>query len=86
MAKVSVMKKPKDARGTLRKLLSYLFSWRWILLFVVVLCIISNVLVLLGPSLAGSAINEAAAGAGQVNFERVFTMRNGCFCAMLSPR
>ena len=39
---------------------------------VFVLCFTSNVLALLGPSMAGSAINEAAAGPGRVNFDRVF--------------
>lgn len=85
MAKVSVMKKPKDARGTLRKLLSYLSSYRKILLLIAALCVISNVLALLGPSLAGSAINEAAAGAGQVNFERVFYYAERMlFCYLIS--
>ncbi|MCD8008437.1 MAG: ABC transporter ATP-binding protein/permease [Clostridiales bacterium] len=69
---ISVMKKPKDARGTLRRLVDYLADYRWPLLGVAALSVTANVLALLGPSLAGSAINEAAAGAGKVNFERVF--------------
>ncbi len=69
---ISVMKKPKDARGTLRRLVDYLADYRWPLLGVAALSVTANVLALLGPSLAGSAINEAAAGAGQVNFDRVF--------------
>ncbi|MCD7886849.1 MAG: ABC transporter ATP-binding protein/permease [Clostridiales bacterium] len=69
---ISVMKKPKDAKGTLRRLVDYLADYRWPLLGVAALSVTANVLALLGPSLAGSAINEAAAGAGQVNFERVF--------------
>lgn len=36
------------------------------------LCLVSNILALLGPSQAGKAINEAAAGSGKVNFERVY--------------
>ncbi len=71
-ANVTVMKKPKDTGGTLRRLIRYLASYKWILLLVLILCLVSNVLALLGPSLAGSAINEAAAGAGKVNFERVY--------------
>ena len=35
------------------------------------LCVVSNLLSLWGPNLAGSAINEAAAGAGRVSFDRV---------------
>ena len=38
---------------------------------VMAMSFISNVLALYGPNLAGSAINEAAAGAGRVNFDRV---------------
>ncbi|MCC8075005.1 MAG: ABC transporter ATP-binding protein/permease [Clostridiales bacterium] len=69
---ISVMKKPKDAKGTLRRLVDYLADYRWPLLGVAALSVTANVLALLGPSLAGSAINEAAAGAGKVNFDRVF--------------
>ena len=67
----SVMTKPKDTRGAFRRLLSYLGAFRLPILGVAVLCVLSNVLSLWGPSLAGSAINEAAAGAGKVNFDRV---------------
>ena len=69
---ITVMKKPKDTKGAFRRLMRYLAVYRWVLAGTVLLCILSNVLALLGPSLAGSAINEAAAGAGQVNFTRVF--------------
>ena len=67
----SIMTKPKDSRGAFRRLLSYLGAFKALILLVAVLCVISNVLALWGPSLAGSAINEAAAGAGEVNFEKV---------------
>ena len=68
----AVLKKPKDTKGTFIKLLRYLKDFKWILAVVVVLSITSNILSLLGPSLAGNAINEAAAGVGKVNFERVY--------------
>ncbi len=67
----TVMKKPKDARGALRRMLKYLGPSRYIIAGVAVLCLISNVLSLWGPNLAGSAITEASAGVGKVNFERV---------------
>ena len=67
----TVMKKPRDTRGALRRLLNYLGQFRFLILGVFALCVASNVLSLLGPSMAGSAINEAAAGPGKVNFERV---------------
>lgn len=65
-------KKPKDTRGTLRRMLAYLAAHKYLLLLVIVLSFVSNVLSLLGPSYAGSAINEANAGKGLVNFDRVF--------------
>ena len=67
----TVMKKPKDTRGTLRRLLSFLGPYRYVILLVCGLSLASNLLSLWGPNLAGSAINEAAAGQGKVNFERV---------------
>ncbi|MCD8155408.1 MAG: ABC transporter ATP-binding protein/permease [Clostridiales bacterium] len=69
---ITVMKKPKDTRGTLRRLIAYMADYKWILLLVLLLCLVSNILALLGPGLAGSAINEAAAGVGKVNFQKVF--------------
>ena len=70
-ARDAIMKKPKDARSALRRTLSYLGGFRLALLGVLLLCFVSNVLALLGPSLAGSAINEAAAGKGAVNMAKV---------------
>ena len=67
----SIMTKPKDSRGAFRRLLSYLGVYRALILLVAAMCLVSNVLALWGPSLAGSAINEAAAGAGKVDFEKV---------------
>ena len=71
MARDTVMRKPEDTKGTLRRLLAFLGPYKLVILLVAVLCVLSNLLSLWGPNLAGSAINEAAAGAGKVNFERV---------------
>ena len=71
MARDTVMKKPKDTRGALRRILHYLGPWKYVILGVAVLCLLSNLLDLWGPSLAGSAIREAAAGPGKVNFDAV---------------
>ena len=68
----SIMYKPKDSRGALRRMLTFLGPFRWLILLVAVLCVTSNLLSLWGPNLAGSAINEAAAGKGRVNFDRVW--------------
>ncbi len=67
----SVMTRPKDSRGSFRRLFSYLGTFKLMILLVAVMCVCSNILALWGPSLAGSAINEAAAGPGKVNFDRV---------------
>lgn len=71
-ARDTIRKKPKDTKGTIRRLLSYIGQYKLVLGIVFLLCFISNILALLGPGLAGSAINAAAAGAGKVDFERVF--------------
>ena len=71
MVRDTVMRKPMDTKGTLRRLLAFLGPYKLVILLVAVLSVVSNLLSLWGPNLAGSAINEAAAGAGKVNFERV---------------
>lgn len=71
-ARDTIRKKPKDTRGTLKRLLSYIGQYKLILVIIFLLCFISNILALLGPSLAGSAINAAAAGVGKVDFDKVF--------------
>ena len=68
----SIMKKPKDARGALRRMLAYLGQFKLIIVVIAVMCLVSNILQLQGPRLAGSAINEAAAGKGKVNFDMVY--------------
>lgn len=67
----TIKKKPKDTRGTLLRLLKYMGRYRLALAGILVLCAAGNVLSLLGPGYAGKAINEAAAGAGLVNFDKV---------------
>ena len=71
MARDTVMKKPKDTRGTLRRLMKYLGPWKAVIAGAAGLSLAANVLNLQGPGLAGDAIREAAAGAGKVNFEAV---------------
>ena len=68
----SIRKKPKDTKGTLRRLLTYIWEYQWFLLLVLMLCFAGNILALLGPGLAGSAINAAAAGKGRVDLNQVF--------------
>lgn len=81
----SLRKKPKDTKGTLRRLLTYIGQYKWLLAFIFLLCFISNILALLGPSMAGSAINAAAAGAGKVDFGEVYYYaKRMLFCYVLS--
>ena len=62
--------KPKDARGTLRRILQYLGGYRLAILALVLCAFASNIGNLLGPRFAGKAIG-AAAGQGQVDFDTV---------------
>lgn len=71
-ARDAIRVKPKDTKGTLRRLLSYMGQYKWFLLLILALCFVGNILELLGPGFAGSAINAAAAGEGKVDFEKVF--------------
>ncbi len=63
--------KPKNAKGALLRILSYLAQYRLTVILLCLLALISNAGNLLGPKFAGNAISEAAAGAGRVNFDRV---------------
>lgn len=67
----TILNKPKDTRRTLRRLLAYLAAYRGAMALLLFLCFTANVLSLIGPGLAGRAIN-AAAGVGQVDFPKVF--------------
>lgn len=74
MARVRDTKKerPKDARGTLRRVLDYVMDFRLSLAGILLLAAVGNVLSLLGPSMAGKAIRAADAGPGQVDFAVVY--------------
>ena len=67
----TIMNKPKDTKSTLRRLLSYIARYKAVLVILLLLCFAANVLALIGPGLAGSAIHEAEAGVGQVDFGKV---------------
>ena len=65
-------KKPKNAKSTLLRVIRYLAAYRFVILGIFLLCILSNALSLMGPSFAGSAVNAAAAGKGKVDIPVVF--------------
>ena len=60
--------KPKDARGTLRRIIRYLMAYRYLVLLFLIFAFLSNVGNLMGPRFAGKAIGATEAGAGQVDF------------------
>ncbi len=64
--------KPRDTKKVLIRLWGYLYQHKWMLLLALVLTISSNLLALVGPSLAGKAIDSFGGGAGQVMFDKVF--------------
>ena len=63
--------RPKDSKKALRRILDYVKEFRMLIVLAVIMSFAANVLSLIGPSLAGKAINEAAAGAGKVDFGKV---------------
>ncbi len=67
-----IKERPKDTRGAMRRILAYLGKYKLLISLILLLCVTGNILALLGPMMAGSAINEAAAGAGKVNFDKVY--------------
>ena len=72
MNRQTILNKPQNTKSALRRLLSYIARYRAVVILLLVLCFVANILALLGPSLAGSAIHEAEAGIGKVNFDRVW--------------
>ncbi len=58
-----VKERPKDARGALKRILTYLMEYKWIVLLLLVFSLAGNVGNLLGPRFAGKAIGVAEAGA-----------------------
>lgn len=64
--------KPKDTRGTLRRMIQYLMSFRWVILAMLACAFASNIGNLLGPLFAGEAIGAADTGPGQVDFGTVY--------------
>ena len=64
--------KPKDTKGTLLRLLSYLGRYKIGIGCGVLLAVLSNVLSLLGPMFSGKAVSAMEAGAGKVAFGRVY--------------
>ena len=60
--------RPKNAKGTFKRIIEYLMEYRIVVLVLAVCALISNAGNLLGPSFAGKAINAVTAGEGKVDF------------------
>ena len=71
--------RPKNAKGTTLRILKYVMNYRYVVLALLVLTLLSNVGNLLGPTFAGKAIG-AAVGQGQVDFDTV-AFYAGCMLA-----
>ena len=67
--------KAKDFKGTLKKLINYIGVYKWIILFVCILAIISTAFAIIGPKILGQATDELfngfmakIAGTGDIDF------------------
>lgn len=63
----TIKQKPKDAKGTLKRLLGYVKTYRLIVLALLILAIFSNFGNLMGPRFAGSAIGVIEEGINKGN-------------------
>lgn len=64
--------KPKNRKGTILRLGTYLMQYRYWVLLALLLTIGSNLLALVGPMLSGYAIDAIEPGIGKVDFSKVF--------------
>lgn len=64
--------KPKDAKGTVRRIIKYILKYKALTATAVFLAVFSNIFSLLGPKLSGNAIDVIAEGKGLVNFNKVY--------------
>ena len=64
--------KPQNAKYVLRRLWDYLFHYRLLLAIAIILSIASSFFALIGPYLAGQAIDAIDLGVGNVYFDKVF--------------
>ncbi len=64
--------KPRDLKYVIKRLWGYLYHYKWMFLFAIILTVLSNVFALLGPMLSGYAIDAIGPGKGRVVFHTVF--------------
>ena len=68
-----VIQKPRNAKGTLRRLGRYLWQSAPLLILALGLSVAGNLFQLIGPTLCGKAIDAVAGGKGKVDFATVFS-------------
>ena len=76
--------RPKNAKGTLLRIVKYCIQNRTAFVFTLLLVLLSNTLSLLGPSLAGKAVGAASAGKGLVDFSLVYQYALGMLVCYLT--
>lgn len=76
---MTAIEKPKDARGTLKRLLSYLGEYRGQLIFVTLLTIGTTLLSLAGPYLQGVAIDSYIIGGDREGLIRIILFIAGIY-------
>lgn len=62
----------QSKKRTLKRVMSYLFEYKILIIIAVLLSIGSNMLALIGPMLSGYAIDNISLGKGVVNFSKVY--------------
>lgn len=64
--------KPRNRKYITKRLLGYLFRFKWWILIAFILTILTNLFSLIGPALTGYAIGEIEAGYGAINFKNIY--------------
>ncbi|MFR1708748.1 MAG: ABC transporter ATP-binding protein [Clostridium sp.] len=59
-------------KNTLKRVMSYLFEYKLLMIIAIILSIGSNIFALIGPMLSGYAIDNINIGKGAVNFSKVY--------------
>lgn len=59
-------------KNTLKRVMSYLFEYKILIIIAIILSIGSNVFALIGPMLSGYAIDNINVGGGAVNFSKIY--------------
>ena len=64
--------KPKDRKKVLLRMWKYLYRFKWMVFFALLLTVASNLFALIGPTLSGRAIDAIGTVPGEVDFPRAF--------------